>query len=71
MKIETEHGIFTDRIDLDNNIIKTAEEVYQEWLIKKDKPAEEPNKIDNLKSQLYDANNMIIDLQFQILTLGI
>lgn len=42
-QIQTEYGIFTN-----NNVTgQTAEEVYQEWLVNKDKPPQ-PTEIDYL-----------------------
>ena len=47
--LTTEHGIFT------NNEItgQTAEEVYQEWILNKDKPPQ-PSEIEQLKKQQAD-----------------
>lgn len=42
-QLQTEHGIFT------NNEItgQTAQEVYQEWLVNKDKSPEQPLEVRN------------------------
>lgn len=61
--IETEYGVFHDRVDLDGNVIQTAEEVYKQWLenrntvtnpsqeyIKSNKELQEENE--KLKAQL-------------------
>ena len=30
--IQTQHGPFTDKTDMNGNVIQTAEEAYQQWL---------------------------------------
>lgn len=57
--IDTEHGRFSARYDYENYdeeigliMIKTAEEVYQEWLANRDKPIEEPSKMEVLEEEV-------------------
>ena len=56
-KIETEHGIFTENTTTG----QTAEEVYAEWLVNKDKPPQ-PTEIEILQSKL---NSTTQQLEFQ------
>lgn len=63
MFLETEHGIFTplyeyETFDIETEtyqgfkVVKTAEEVYKEWLENKDKPVvQEPTEIEALQKE--------------------
>lgn len=84
--LDTQHGIFTPIYTYEDFIFneekeeyeyiglvitKTAKEVYDEWLVNKDKPIiEEPtseDKISILEEELKMAQAYIADLEVQIL----
>lgn len=60
-KLQTEHGVFT------NNELtgQTAQEVYDEWLLNKDKPPQ-PTEIERLKQQFETQNQAIAELTMMI-----
>lgn len=65
--LETEHGIFTENEELG----KTAEECYQQWLIDKDKPSTiEPQitETEQLKQELITVQEA---LDFLIMNGGV
>lgn len=82
--IDTEHGRFTARYNYENYdeeiglvMIKTAEEVYQEWLENKDKlPITELDKMEVLQRQidelklenqkLWDTCNHLINVNLDL-----
>ncbi|MBY6778605.1 hypothetical protein HYH39_06575 [Clostridium botulinum] len=46
-------------------ILKTADEVYQEWLENKDKPPEkEPNEVEQLQKQLLETQAIVAELKY-------
>lgn len=70
--IDTEHGRFSARYDYENYdeeigliMIKTAEEVYQEWLANRDKPIEEPSKMEVLTARVDGLENINAGLLFE------
>lgn len=61
-KIETEHGIFTENTTTG----QTAEQVYADWLVNKDKPPQ-PTEIEILKMEQAKANAEMINLMMSML----
>lgn len=70
--IETPHGIFTDLKDEHGNIVKTAEEVYKEWLENKDKQIDicptktTEEKLEELIGQVSLIDELIANLTLEV-----
>ena len=70
MRIETEHGIFTPTYEYEDfdivtqtyenfKIVKTADEVYQEYLENKDKPVEPQLTVEEEIKALKEENSIL------------
>lgn len=55
-EISTPHGIFTDLLDKDGQIVKTAEEYYEWWLEQTQNP---PKKIPTELEMLKEENKLL------------
>ncbi|SJT76298.1 Uncharacterised protein [Clostridioides difficile] len=48
-------------------ILKTVDEVYQEWLDNKNNPSEkEPTETEILQKQLLETQNLVLELQYKL-----
>ena len=65
-QIETEHGIFTDRVNMQGDVIETAEDYYARWLKDKENKIDICDEKPSPEEQLMDMAKMILDLQYQI-----
>ncbi len=73
--IQTQHGPFTDKTDMNGNVIQTAEEAYQQWLNDNFDLIDGeyvPKQIDNcsgptMEEQLLATQKMVLSLQEQII----
>ena len=53
-QLQTEHGVFTNN----EKTGQTAQEVYDEWLVNKDKPPE-PTKTEKLQQRIAELESVI------------